>query len=396
LRNQNISVRASNLLWLYNTMKKQTVLLLITKSNFGGAQRYVYDLATNLSPERFTVTVALGGNGPLVTKLTDAGVRVITITGLIRDVSLRAELKATREIADIIRTEKPDILHVNSSKAGALGALLGRLLRVPRVVFTAHGWAFNEDRSWIARFVLKWVHWCTVLLTHCTITVSDTVRTQMNWWGVQRKMQTVHLGRQAISLYPRSDARQQLANLQPALGQYQADTWLMSIGELHPVKRHIDVIVALASLVTTYPRLRYCIIGEGELRPLLEQQIAKYALTEHVLLLGHLDSAAHYLSAADIFVFPSRSEALGYAAIEAAQAGLPIVASKVGGIPEIVTHDQTGLLIPPENPAMLRAALEQYLSDPMLAARHGQAAQAESTRFSISTMVSQTTTVYQG
>ena len=134
---------------------RKKVLFLITKSNFGGAQRYVYDLATTLDAEKFEVVVALGGKGPLASLLEHAGIRTITIESLTRDISIKNELRFTFELWKIIHTERPHILHVNSSKAGAVGTLLGRVAFVPRVLFTAHGWAFNEDRPWWQKIIIK-------------------------------------------------------------------------------------------------------------------------------------------------------------------------------------------------------------------------------------------------
>ena len=133
-------------------LKKTKVLYLITKSNWGGAQRYVFDLATSLPADSYEVCVACGGDGEMRKKLLANGVRVVTIESLERNISLKKELLAFREISKIVREEMPDILHVNSSKAGIVGTLIGRIKRVPKVIFTSHGWAFNEDRGFISRF----------------------------------------------------------------------------------------------------------------------------------------------------------------------------------------------------------------------------------------------------
>ena len=129
-----------------NHTNRKKVLFLITKSNWGGAQRYVYDLVTTLDKSQFDVVVALGGNGILVEMLNHAGIRTIIIQSLARNISIKNELSFARELWNILRIEKPDVFHVNSSKAGGVGTFLGRLSRVPRIIFTAHGWAFNEDR----------------------------------------------------------------------------------------------------------------------------------------------------------------------------------------------------------------------------------------------------------
>lgn len=337
---------------------KKKILFLITKSNWGGAQRYVYDLAGGLPQDEFEVAVALGGNGPLATKLETAGIRVIRIPSLQRDVSLIKEAAAFVEIANIIRLEQPDILHLNSSKAGILGAFLGRLLLVPKIIFTAHGWAFNEDRPDWQKLILKKIHWLTVLLAHETIAVSEELKRQMDWLGAQNKMTVIYNGRSITDLRSREEARTQLCKRFPQLLPYQNDFWSMTIGELHPVKRHDAVIESIKEVVGSNPDTRHLIIGAGEEREALEAQIEKLNLRENVFLLGNIEEASRYLKAADIFVLASRSEGMPYVLIEALIANVPVVATKVGGIPEVIEHESEGLLTPPlDNKALFEAIL---------------------------------------
>lgn len=373
---------------------KTKVLFVITKSNFGGAQRYVYDLATDLPADQYEVVVALGGDGELKTKLDFADVRVISIRHLERDISFSNELRASRHMAEIIRQEQPQVLHLNSSKAGAMGALIGRFLRVPRIIFTAHGWVFNEDRGVISRLLFKSIYWLTILLAHHTITVSDAVRAQMNWWGTGRRMTTVRLGRSLPEYMSRGEARATLCKLEPALHPHQHDIWTISIGELHPVKQHTVAIEAVASLVSQHPTLRHIIIGSGELHDTLTADIHNRGLSEHVFLLGQVNEAAQHLKAADVFVLPSRSEALGYVVLEAAAAGVPTVASNVGGIPEILTDGVAGTLVPAGDSTALANSISNYLTHPEQATAHGEAALARSRDFSVERMVAETEAVY--
>jgi len=371
------------------------VLFVITKSNWGGAQRYVFDLATNLPPTRYEVVVAVGGHGVLVEKLKVANVRVVTIKKLARDISLTKELSASWHLAKTIGHERPDVLHVNSSKAGALGALFGRLLRVPRVVFTAHGWAFNEDRGWLSRLIIKALHWLTVCLAHHTITVSKTMQNQLAWPLARRKMTTIYNARQPVNFLTKAVARYELAKPHPLLPNSLTHPWTISIGELHPTKQHDVAICAVKTLVAEFPNLRHLIIGDGEERGRLEALIAEFGLTKHVFLRGHLDKAARYLPAADVFVLPSRSEGgCPYALLEAAQAVVPAVASRVGGIPEMVRDGETGTLVDHDNPPALATAITRYLRQPQLATRHGQAAQKQANKFTIAGMVRKTINIY--
>lgn len=344
--------------------RKKKILFLITKSNFGGAQRYVYDLATNLPSEDFEVVVAFGGNGPLEAKLQEAKIRTITIHSLQRDVSLAKEIHSFFELSKILHEEKPDILHINSSKAGALGALAGKLAGVPKIIFTAHGWAFNEERSWGQRLILKKIHWLTVLLSNQTIAVSEEVKRQMNWPFTKNKMVVIYNGRNIPNLHSREESRTRFMELEPQLLPYQNDFWSMTVAELHPIKRHVAVIEAMGEVAKQFPNIRHLIIGAGGEEEKLRQKIEACHLQENVFLLGNIPEAAEFLKAADLFILASRSEAMPYVIIEAMIAGLPIVATRVGGIPEMIESEKSGLLVEPlDNKALTKAILEIMNND---------------------------------
>ncbi|NIT73939.1 glycosyltransferase family 4 protein, partial [candidate division KSB1 bacterium] len=142
--------------------QKKKVLYVITKSNFGGAQRYVYDLATNLPRAQYDVSVAAGGSGELIARLNEHHIPVITIERLGRDIRLLNEIVVFLKLVALFRRTRPDVVHLNSSKIGGLGALAARIYNMlpkgnplkaesyklkAKIIFTAHGWAFNEPRS---------------------------------------------------------------------------------------------------------------------------------------------------------------------------------------------------------------------------------------------------------
>ncbi|MCA9366369.1 glycosyltransferase family 4 protein [Candidatus Kaiserbacteria bacterium] len=378
-----------------NEQRKKKVLFLITKSNFGGAQRYVYDLATNLPTEQYEVVVALGGNGPLTEKLEAAGLKVLSIPALQRDISIIKELQALWQIGSLIKDEDPDIFHINSSKAGLLGVMMGRILGVPRIIFTAHGWAFNENRNALSRIVLKLFHWLTVIGSHQTIAVSHTLKSQLAWLGAERKMTVVYNGRAAATLQSKDRSRRVLMGYAPELEQYQDDFWSITIGELHPVKQHNVAIEAMAKLAADKLPIRHLIISDGDERNNLQALIATHGLATHVFLLGAIDEAAQYLKAADVFVLPSRSEGFPYVPIEACQAGVPVIASNVGGIPEIITDKVEGLLIPSGDSEALAQAIAELYHDTAQRAAYAAAALARGEVFSIAKMVGGTLAIYE-
>ncbi len=375
-------------------LNRTKVLFLITKSNWGGAQRYVYDLASNLDQSQFEPVVITGGSGELTDKLGAVGIRTITLQTLQRDISVTKEVGFMRELWSVIRTEKPDVLHVNSSKAGGVGCFVGRLARVPRVIFTAHGWAFNEDRPLWQKFIIKKLHWWTVMFSHHTIAVSNAIVTQMNWPLAQRRMTVINPGRTIPEFQSRLTARTTIALTHPPLASYTADVWVCILAELHPIKQHEMLFAVIQRVVHDFKNVRLVCIGDGELRDHLTTYIAEHQLERHIFLVGHVHEAAATLKAADLFVLPSRSESYGYVLHEAGLARVPIIAANVGGITDIISDESAGTLIDPTDPASLEATLRDFLRVPHTYNEKTQILQSKLGKRTVANMTAQTVAVY--
>ena len=137
------------------------ILFVITKGNWGGAQKYVFDLATSLPKEKFNVSVACGEGEALPKKLVEAGIRVIPIPFLGRDINILNDCSVFFRLIKLFIAERPDVVHLNSSKIGGMGALAARMAFVPKIVFTAHGWTWNEDRSYLSKKIIVFISWLT-------------------------------------------------------------------------------------------------------------------------------------------------------------------------------------------------------------------------------------------
>lgn len=366
-------------------MKK--VLFVITKSNWGGAQRYVYDLATNL-PEEYEAVVALGGNGPLAQKLVAAGIHTIPLDSLERDISIFKDIRSFFALITLFRSEKPDIVHLNSSKAGGVGALAARLCFVPRIVFTAHGWFHNESRPLLARWIAWVLHAVTQILVHITIANSNATKRTA---PLPFKIKIIQLARAPDTPLSRDSARSELETRGVMFPLHT--TSLCTIGELHKNKGHDILIRALKNVHAPYT---LTIIGEGEQRDALQKQILTEHLEHKVFLTGHIDHAASLLPAFDIFVLPSRTESFGYVVVEAGHAGLPVISFNVGGVPEIVSSGKSGILIEPENAEKLGMAITELINSKQLRDTYGTALKQKVVReFTLERMVSETVAVYK-
>ena len=376
--------------------KKKKILYIITKSNWGGAQRYVYDLATSLPRERFDVTVAFGGDGMLKEALERAKIRTVPLPSLYRDIHLAKETQTFFEFLRLIRSEHPDILHINSSKAGGIGALAGRLSGVDRVIFTAHGWAFNEERPWWQKTILYFFSWLTVVLSHTTIAVSQKTKDQIAWLPfIDKKIVVIPNGIRIPEFKHKEQAREFLSSKNGTLRRLKDTLWIGTVAELHTTKGLEYAIEAIGSIAEQFPELMYIIIGEGEQRKQLESLIQGHQLENRVFLLGFVEEAARYLKAFDIFLIPSLSEALSYVLLEAGAAGLPVIATAVGGIPEVIKDKKSGTLISPYDSYAIAGAIRNSLVDKKDSALVAAAlTQHVRNKFSIQKMFDQTATFY--
>ena len=381
------------------TPVKKKVLICITKGNWGGAQRYVFDLATNLPKEHYDVTVVLGGAGALNQKLLQKNIHVISLPSLGRDVRLLADLESIFGLAKIFKVEKPDVIHLNSSKMGLLGGLAGRLARVPKIIFTAHGWAFNEDRNPLAQIAIKWLHGLTIHLCHHTIVVSEKTKHDITSPALLTKMTVVYNGLPPLHLDAANLAKGELVakinEINPKLTDLYTKTWIGTISELHQNKGLKYAFCAIKELVINHPDLIFVVIGEGEERQSLEAMITDLGLTNNVFLVGRIDNASRLINAFDIFTLSSTTEAFPYVILEAGQAARPIVASAVGGIPEIITDRVSGLLVKPKSSKDLTQALTLLIENPEKRTTYGQAvAQKVTTTFSLDHMITETAKIY--
>ncbi len=298
---------------------KKKILFVITKSNWGGAQRYVYDLATHL-PKEYEPVVAGGGGGLLFKKLKEHGIRTISIPGLERDISFVKEWPVLFFLIQLFKKEKPDIVHLNSSKIGGEGALTARIAGVSRIIFTAHGWAFNESVNPLSKS-FRWIaSYVTALFAHRVIAVSE----------YDKKHSPIPS--KTIRIYNGIDVNFSLGSGDIIRNSFPKGAHITgTIGELTKNKNQI----ALIEQAKNNPTMYVAIVGDGEDHDFLTKKIEEYGLTDRVKLFGFMP-AHEVLRGFDVFSLPSLKEGLPYVLLEAKAAGLPVVASRVGGVGEIL------------------------------------------------------------
>ncbi len=342
------------------------ILYIITKSNWGGAQRHVFDLAVAMQGLGHEVKVALGGDGPLKTQLEAAGIFTYTIASMGRDISIGKDSGSLQEIFSVIKEQKPDILHLHSPKAAGLGALSGRLLGVKNVIMTVHGWTWNEDRPIYQRIGIIFFSWLTGILCHRVIVICRRDYDQaIRLPGLKNKLVLIPNGIEPATLVSVDGAKQFMAK---AIGMdvayFDKSTAIGTIAELHPNKGLTFLIEAMALVVSRYPNALSLIISDGQEKERLQALIQEKRLDKHVFLLGRIDNAAQYLKAFSIFVLPSIKEGLPYTLLEAGAASLPVISTNIGGIPDIIHDMETGILVQPKRSADLAHAIMFSIEHP--------------------------------
>ncbi len=379
--------------------RKKKILYIITKGNFGGAQRYVYDLATNLPKGEFEAVVACGEGNLLKEKLEEANIKVIALENSQREISASKDFKTLKYLVKIIREEKPDVVHLNSSKIGLLGSLAVLYLKLTpknyhlKTIFTTHGWAFNERTRpvwWRAVFYL--CHYLTAIICNTTIAVSEKAKRDADFPFIQDKIKVVYNGISVFDTLPAKEALRILTKDSKKPGQ----TVIFSASELH-LNKGVDVAVRGLALLNeeTRGKIIYCVAGEGEEKERIQNLVSKMNLQDSVRLLGFVPDAKKLLSACDIFLLPSRTEALPYALLEAGRMGLPTIASCVGGIPEVVKDMQNGILVHPRNPKEIAEAILYMLDHPEKQKEFGSEIKKTVLNFfSLEKMISETISVY--
>ncbi|MFA6554765.1 MAG: glycosyltransferase family 4 protein [Candidatus Paceibacterota bacterium] len=374
------------------------VLYIITKSNWGGAQRHVFDLSVAMKNKGHDVWVALGGEGLLKKKLEEAGIYTFSIASLGRDISPSKDAGSFKEIFTIIRNKRPDIIHLHSPKAAGLGSLAGRLLRVKSIITTVHGWTFNENRPIQERIAIRFFSWLTMILSHTTILLSEREYNQAVYFpGVKEKLKLIYPGIKSPTFISVDGAKQIIAKMIGLdLVDFYKKTVIGTIAELHPNKGLNYLIESMVTVTEQQPNSICVIIGNGQEESSLRALIAEKKLGQKVFLTGYLDNANEHIKAFTVFVLPSIKEGLPYAILEAGCAALPVVATPVGGVPEIIDDMKSGILIQPKNSRELAHAISFMIEHPEDRKKYGNTLKERvATKFSIDKMVEETEKLYE-
>ncbi len=338
------------------------VLLVIDSLRGGGAERYVADLAIALRSRGWDVEVACSASGVRAARLHASDIPVNVLVGSL--VEQRLSLRYVLALRRLVARGRYDVVHAHLYASAAAAASA-----VPRdtpLVLTEHSEA--PWRSWRARAMSRWFYCRAARIVAVSTAIRDLL---VDVYSVPPADIQVLPAIPAIPVRPPAP--------QPGGGRSAVVGFA---GRLSPEKG-VDVFLRAASIVAgVVPEARFVVIGDGRLRGELEALATDLGLLEdRVRFLGFRDDAADLIAGLDILAVPSRSEGTPLVVGEAMAAGVPVVVSRVGGLPDQVTHRRTGLMVDPEDPEGLATALVSLLLAPDEARQLGEAGRAHAARF---------------
>ncbi len=386
--------------------KKRKILYIVTQSEIGGAQKNVLDLAVELK-NRYDVLVAAGpdGGGKIFGQLADNKIRWQCLKWLRRGgANPLIDLAGLVQILLLILKEKPDIVHLHSSKAGFLGSIAGKIAGA-RVIYTVHGAVFEASFSKLARKIFLWLEKFSAYFKDKIICVSaNDKKLWLNYKAApEKKLIIIHngLNLDKTDFLDPAEAKEYLAsqsaNFFEALqGTTDSLKIVGTIANFFPEKG-LPYFIEAADILINQKQLKniiFVVIGDGADRPLLEEIIKAHNLQSQFILNGTIANASRYLRAFNIFVLPSIKEGLPYTILEAMAADVPIVASHVGGLPEMIKNNVNGFLLFPRDIDTLAEKIMELLDNPALAQKFSEASQKKVQEFSLAKMIAATEKIY--
>jgi glycosyltransferase involved in cell wall biosynthesis len=355
------------------------IVRVIARLNMGGPALHVAYLTEGLRKRGYDTTLVAGslarGEDSMAFVADAHGVEIVQIDQLGREISPLRDLIATIRLAKLIRKERPQILHTHTAKAGTVGRVAARLAgsrRPPIVVHTFHGHVlrgyFGPVRSLLFRLLERWLAGGTTAL----VAVSPQVRDDLVALGVapRERFVVIRLGIELDErVAPEANGRDESRRYLGIFGDRFAVGW---IGRMTSVKRTDDVLIAFKSLRDSGIDAVLCMVGDGPDRVLLEQRARELDVTRDMVFLGYQEDVAPFYAAFDALVLPSGNEGTPVTVIEALAAELPVVATRVGGVPDVVRDGEDGFLVEAGATDDLAERLGRLARDPALRARMGK------------------------
>ena len=366
------------------------VLHIITRLDVGGSTENTVISVTRMPRPEFACSLISGQTTDpppgLAASLSRAGVPWVQLRHLVRPVRPMADCRVLWQLRQAIRRMGPDIVHTHSSKAGFLGRLAARAAGVPHIVHTPHGHVFEGYFSPVATRAFTALERLAARWTDRIITLSDDEAQDHLRLRIGRPEQFVTIPSGVDLDAVRAASPASLVSGRPVIG---------AVARLVPVKGLQYLIDAAPEILRRCPDARFLLVGDGEMRPALEAQADALGLSDRIVFTGFREDIPALIAGMDVFVLPSINEGMGRVLVMAMALGKPIVATRVGGVAELLGDGEAGLLVPPRDPAALAEATTALLRDPTRASALAEAGRRRAPRYSAEAMLEALAKVYR-
>ncbi|MBW1857154.1 MAG: glycosyltransferase family 4 protein [Deltaproteobacteria bacterium] len=382
------------------------VMHIITRFDKGGSAENTFLTIRYLDKERYRITLVkglslesdLGAQEAQAVKniLAEAernGVKIVTIPELVRKIHPLYDFKAFVTLIKIFREERPHIVHTHTSKAGLLGRWAAFLAKIPVIIHTPHGHVFwGYFNKWMTSFYI-FLERFTAHITDKIITLNEHEKKDNLRFKIapEDRFLSVHSGVDLDTFFNVSiDPAEMKMNLGIADNAFVVGT----VGRLTSIKGHRYLIEAAKEIVATKHDINFVFLGDGELLEGLEKMASELSIRKNVRFLGWRPDVAEVISIFDIFVLPSLNEGMGKVLVEAMTLGKPIVASNIGGIPDLIIQGENGLLVPVADAKALASGIEFLLKNPKKRKEMGEKGKKIAASYSLDSMMQKIDQLY--
>jgi len=375
------------------------VLHPITRLIVGGAQENTMFTAALLDKNRYQVEILsgpqTGSEGSLIEEVRARDIPLTIVPELVREINPWKDFRALSKMSGAMRNMRCAIVHTHSSKAGILGRLAARLASVPIIIHTVHGWSFHDHMSPLTRRTYIQLERQAALFSNAIITVSNRDIEK----GLAARIgsrQQYHLIRSAIPLDEFNPSKFDRNAVRQELGIPDDAYVIGSIGRFSSQKNPLDWIRIAGEINHTVDNVHFLLVGDGPLRSEVEMMLKSEGLWEQTTLTGLRRDVPRMLSAMDIFMLTSLWEGLPRTIPQAMAMGIPVIANRVGGIPEVIQEGVTGYLCQPGEINKTAEVCIYLINHPMKRAEMGSKGRAfVENEFSLDVMIDQISTLYE-
>ncbi len=403
-------------------MRKPKIIHIITRLIVGGAENDTIITISELIKQGYEAFLLSGPpknkEGSLVLEAKRRGIKFQLVPFLVREISPVKDLLALFFILRILLKEKPKIVHTHCSKAGIIGRWAALLAGIPIIVHTPHGHIYSPGRfnfGVIRTSLLLYLERLTTCFTDRIFAVTDIEKREILNFGITRKREKIIVVHSGVEIEKYRDVCVDVSKKKASFGLYKEAEVVGTVGRLVPLKGHCYFLSCIPKVLSAFPTTARCycatvtrlaegdacvpyysakppapiflFVGDGELRLELEEQAARLGVERNVIFTGLRRDVPEILKCLDVLVLSSTHEAMGKVLVEAMACGLPIVATKVGGVPRVVSDGVTGILVKPASPSALADAIIKLLKDKKLAKEMGEHGKIRATAFSAEAMV---------